>query len=80
MKYIKYIALALFFTCSMSSCSEDELDEQSIFSAEAPQRNEFDKWLLNNYVYPYNIDFKYRMEDKESDHDYNLTPAQLTSQ
>lgn len=77
MKYIKYITLALFFACGMSSCSEDELDERSIFSAEAPQRNEFDKWLLNNYVYPYNIDFKYRMEDKESDHDYNLTPAQF---
>lgn len=75
MKYIKYIVLAVFFTCGMSSCSEDELSDQSVFNTDAPQRNEFDTWLLNNYVYPYNIDFKYRMEDKESDHDYNLTPA-----
>lgn len=75
MKYIKYIALAAFFACGVCSCSEDSLDDQSVFSTEAPQRNEFDIWLLNNYVYPYNIDFKYRMEDKESDHDYNLTPA-----
>ena len=75
MKYIKYIALAAFFAYGVCSCSEDSLDDQSVFSTEAPQRNEFDIWLLNNYVYPYNIDFKYRMEDKESDHDYNLTPA-----
>lgn len=75
MKYIKYIALVAFFACGVCSCSEDSLDDQSVFSTEAPQRNEFDIWLLNNYVYPYNIDFKYRMEDKESDHDYNLTPA-----
>lgn len=75
MKYIKYVTLALFFACGISSCSEDDLDSQSIFSTEAPQRNDFDVWLLNNYVFPYNIDFKYRMEDKESDHDYNLTPA-----
>lgn len=75
MKYIKYIALVLFFTCGISSCSEDDLDNQSIFSTDSPQRNDFDIWLLDNYVFPYNIDFKYRMEDKESDHDYNLTPA-----
>lgn len=76
MKYIKYVTLVLFFACGISSCSEDDLDNQSIFSTEAPQRNDFDVWLLNNYVFPYNIDFKYRMEDKESDHDYNLTPAE----
>ena len=46
-----------------------------MFPTEAPQRNEFDAWLLNNYVFPYNIDFKYKLEDKESDHDYNLVPA-----
>ena len=28
-----------------------------------------------NYTYPYNVDFKYRMQDIESDHKYNLVPA-----
>lgn len=76
MKYIKYITLVLFFACGVCSCSDDDLDNKSIFSTDSPQRNDFDIWLLNNYVFPYNIDFKYRMEDKESDHDYNLTPAE----
>lgn len=76
MKLIKYIALAIFFICGMSSCDDNSLNDQSVFSTDPPQRNEFDTWLLNNYIYPYNIDFKYRMEDKESDHDYNLTPAE----
>ena len=29
-----------------------------------------------NYTYPYNVDFKYRMQDIESDHKYNLVPAE----
>jgi substrate import-associated zinc metallohydrolase lipoprotein len=35
----------------------------------------FDKWLLENYAYPYNIGFKYRMEDIEAPEDYELVPA-----
>ena len=75
MKHLKYAILVIFIACGLGSCSNDDLSSQSVFSTEAPQRNEFDTWLLKNYVYPYDIDFKYRMEDKESDHDYNLVPA-----
>lgn len=39
------------------------------------EHNGFDEWLLANYTYPYNVDFKYRMQDIESDHKYNLVPA-----
>lgn len=77
MKYLKYITLMLFFICGMTSCSEDKLDGQSIFLGTEQQRNEFDAWLLKNYVYPYNIDFKYRMEDRESDMNYNLAPSEF---
>ena len=31
MKYIKYIALAAFFAYGVCSCSEDSLDDQSVF-------------------------------------------------
>ena len=45
------------------------------FSTEPMEHNGFDEWLLANYTYPYNVDFKYRMQDIESDHKYNLVPA-----
>lgn len=77
MKYFNYIILICCLSCIFTSCSEDEMDEKSIFDGNIQLRNEFDKWLLDNYVYPYNMDFKYRLEDKESDHDYNLVPADI---
>ena len=61
---------------TLASCNEEKLDPNSIFDTTAPQRNQFDTWLLNHYVYPYNIDFKYRMEYKETDTQYNLVPAE----
>lgn len=77
MNYFKYITIILFAICGLSACSEDDLDDRSIFEGTAIQRAEFDNWLLNNYVYPYNVDFKYRLEDHESDQKYNLVPAEF---
>lgn len=77
MNYFKYITLILFAICGLSACSEDDLNDRSIFEGTAIQRAEFDNWLLNNYVYPYNVDFKYRLEDHESDQKYNLVPAEF---
>jgi len=71
--YILAFAMAGLFW----SCSEDGLNSDSIFDTSAVARNEFDQWLLENYSYTYNIDFKYRMEDIESDYDYALAPADL---
>ena len=34
-----------------------------------------DSWLYKNYIEPYNIEFRYRYEDMESDMIYDLTPA-----
>lgn len=69
-----FIALA---TLSLWSCSEDDLDSNSIFGGTETGKvpNEFDTWLLDNYTTPYNIEFKYRFEDMESDDEYNLVPA-----
>lgn len=62
------------------SCNnEDEIDtSHSIFGSdgtEAEEPNEFDKWLLENYVYTYNIQVKYRLDDNETDVEYDLVPA-----
>lgn len=74
MKNIRMILL-LVAVSLMWSCSEDSLDSKSIFDTTSPERNELDTWLLNNYTNPYNINFKYRYDDKESNNEYNLAPA-----
>lgn len=62
-------------TLGFVSCSDDDPDGDEIFPTVSPQRDNFDKWLLKNFTYPYNVDVKYRMEDIYSDMTYNLVPA-----
>ena len=61
----------LFASCQM----EDDLNPNSIFDTTPPLRNEFDNWLIENFLNPYNVDFKYRMEDFESSLSHTLAPA-----
>ncbi len=75
MKNIYLLLLAFAVCLGFASCSEDDLDSKSIFSTDAPARDNFDKWLLANYTYPYNVDFKYKMQDIYSDMTYHLVPA-----
>ena len=73
----KNILLLAFLFCGVafSSCGEDELSSNSIFDDEiTTERTELDYWLDENYLYPYNVDFKYRMEDIESSLGNNLVP------
>ena len=37
----------------------------------------FDKWLKSNYIDTYNIDYKYKMDDKEIDFSKHLVPASI---
>jgi substrate import-associated zinc metallohydrolase lipoprotein len=60
-----------------ASCNKDEISGESIFVDSTTPRTAFDEWLLNNYTYPYNIEFKYKMEDMESDLSYQLAPAKV---
>lgn len=69
------IALLAIMALGFASCSEDNPSSESIFAKKAVRRDNFDKWLLNNYTYPYNIDVKYKMEDIYSDMKYHLVPA-----
>lgn len=73
-KYIKYILFAALGLIVVA-CNEDEIEDTSIFDINAPERNAFDEWLLDNYVSPYNIDFKYKWEDIETNMSYDLVPA-----
>ncbi|MBP1593476.1 MAG: Uncharacterized protein H6Q12_494 [Bacteroidetes bacterium] len=68
--------LVLAATLSFTACqSDDKLDPTSIFDTTAPKRDALEQWLQENYTYPYNIDFKYKMEDIESNMEYTLVPA-----
>ncbi|MDE6086556.1 MAG: putative zinc-binding metallopeptidase [Muribaculaceae bacterium] len=63
-------------TLFLTGCSSDEPDtSSSVITVPDSPKNEFDKWLDENFVKPYNIDFKYRYEDIEGDFDYYLIPA-----
>lgn len=66
----------LFGIAFFQACDNDDVDtSKSIFEAPATDPTEFDKWLLSNYTYPYNVNFKYRMEDLESSTQFELAPA-----
>lgn len=61
------------------SCDDDEIKEESVITADSYQMNQFDKWLEANFRNPYNIDFKYRYEEIESDYNYYTVPAKMES-
>ena len=77
MKNIKFVLLIVTASILFWSCGEETLDSKSIFDNDEQVMNEFDQWLYTNFTVPYNIEFKYRFDDKESNTNYNLTPARL---
>jgi substrate import-associated zinc metallohydrolase lipoprotein len=78
MKKIKILLIALAVIAMSGSCSNDDLNPESVFKDPDPTLlTEFDKWILTNYTYTYNMSFKYKMEDIESLVDYDLVPASI---
>ena len=83
MKYLKYILASSFVVISsmfISSCKDDEFTE-TIFPDDedvldpSSYSYKFDKWLVDNFLSTYNLEFCYKMEDVETDMNYNLVPA-----
>ena len=75
MKKIYSLVLAAILALSVTSCSNDDPKDDTIFPTTTTANDPFDKWLEANYTYPYNVDFKYKMEDVYSDMKYHLVPA-----
>ncbi|WP_321478491.1 putative zinc-binding metallopeptidase [uncultured Bacteroides sp.] len=76
-KKISFWTALMFAVVFAMSCNDDDkLSSESIFKNTETVENDFDKWLLTNYTYPYNIQFNYRYDDKEVDQDYNVIPAE----
>ena len=76
-KYLLYALLAVSTGTALVSCSEDDLNAESVITIDKKQTNDFDKWLTANFVNPYNLEFKYRYEYKETDANYYTIPAEL---
>lgn len=72
------LCAALFMFVVFQSCSEDDLNPNSVIVDSVNESNEFDEWLEENYRIPYNIQFKYKYEDIESDLTYDLVPAEMS--
>ena len=76
MKKLKiYLIISLLLGITLYSCKEDDLSSDSVIKDNIVPKTEFDYWLLDNYTYPYNIMFKYKMEDIETSKGYELSPA-----
>ena len=76
-QYILLYALFIATAICLGACNNDEdIDTaNSIFPMEETTGNALDHWLFRNYMNTYNVTFKYRMEDIESDQSKNLIPA-----
>ncbi|NDV83017.1 putative zinc-binding metallopeptidase [Bacteroides sp. 51] len=76
-KNILYTLLVALSTVVFVSCNSDDLNSTSIFVDSPVEMTSFEQWIYKEYTEVYNIDFKYRMEDIESDLNYNLSPAKV---
>lgn len=74
-KYIKYFAVAAASVLALASCKQEQLSQESVIKDSRAEQTEFDKWLANNLLNPYNIQIKYRYELMETNFSYWTTPA-----
>lgn len=65
----------------MVSCNQEEKFGPSIFIDPVEDPNaytkEFDEWLHDHYTVPYNVEFRYRLDDNATDPNYNVVPVSL---
>ncbi len=74
---ILYIVPIMLLALAFTACDNDAIEEESVITVDSYQMNQFDKWLKANYVDPYNIKFKYRYEEIESNYNYYTVPADM---
>jgi hypothetical protein len=75
------LILTLLFSVALNSCrTEDDLTE-SIFDTTIPVVDQskataqFDQWLYDNFVKPYNVEVQYQFNFPASDLSFQLAPA-----
>lgn len=80
-RWLKFFGIS-FIIMLFTACSGEEQFGPTIFDSEdhldeSSASYTFDLWLRESYLKPYNLDFRYRMEDVGSDMSYNLVPTSL---
>ena len=64
----------------MASCHEEQFGPTIFIDpVEDPNAymNDFDEWLNEHYTIPYNVEFRYRLDDNATDPNYNVVPVSL---
>ncbi|MDL2221284.1 putative zinc-binding metallopeptidase [Parabacteroides sp. OttesenSCG-928-N08] len=80
MKHLTIVYL-LCACIGFTACgSEDDLNPESVFVDEPELDPDdytyaFDTWLEATYLMPYNLQFRYKMQDVGADMDFNLVPT-----
>ncbi|WP_321287798.1 putative zinc-binding metallopeptidase [uncultured Sunxiuqinia sp.] len=74
---IIYWLMIVIIVVAVGACTEENAPnpDVSVITVESKTQNAFDKYLDEIYRKPYNIRVMYKMEDIESDMDYQLVPA-----
>lgn len=79
-QYIK-IAFVAFLGFAFTGCSEEDLSPESVFPETSDTLDptsasyQLDKFLEDNYLKVYNLQFRYKLQDVGADMNYNLVPA-----
>ena len=81
MKKILYIMSVAAIMLAVTSCGKEDDLTESIFDTSKPAVDptqstyEFDQWLYDNFLQPYNVEVQYRFNFTASDMNFQLTPA-----
>lgn len=73
-KYIKYIIIMATLLLAMQSCNESDSVGETQIDTTAPQLNELDIWLRENFVESFNIDIRYKWNINNTDVERFLYP------
>ena len=77
LQQILFIGALMF---GLASCQQDKFGP-SIFIDPVVDTDaytyEFDQWLYEHYTVPYNVDFRYRLDDNATDPNYNVVPVSM---
>ena len=53
MKRVLYIIGCIVVALSMGACHSDPIENSSVIDSPTTEKNSFDLWLDQNFVYPY---------------------------
>lgn len=80
MKKIYQILLVSALLVGLASCEKDKFGPDIFIDPVEDTTTysyPFDKWLYKYYTVPYNVEFRYRLDDNGTDPNYNVVPVSM---